>query len=142
MQQGPQPRITEVNRPFWDGCREGRLMLQRCTDPACARFVFYPRVCCPYCGNGTLTWEQVSGAGKLQSWTVVHRPGHEAFMPDVPYVFAAVTLAEGPLMYGRLLEPPASPALAINAPLRVVFPAVSSGVVLPAFEMDGSALAS
>ncbi len=135
MQQGPQPRITEVNQPFWDGCREGRLMLQRCADPACGCFVFYPRVCCPYCGGGTLTWERVSGAGKLQSWTVIHRPGHEAFIRDVPYLFAAVMLAEGPLIYGRLLEPPVSSSLTIGAALRVVFPPVSSGAVLPAFEL-------
>ena len=30
MTDPPQPRITEVNRPFWDGCRAGKLMLQRC----------------------------------------------------------------------------------------------------------------
>ena len=23
----PQPRITEINRPFWDGCNAGRLMI-------------------------------------------------------------------------------------------------------------------
>jgi uncharacterized OB-fold protein len=137
MHQGPQPRITDVNRPFWDGCREGRLVLQRCADPACARFVFYPRVCCPYCGGGTLTWEDVSGSGHLQSWTVVHRPGHEAFMPDVPYVFAAVTLIEGPLMYGRLRAEPGSPALAIGTRMRAVFPAVPSGAVLPVFVLAG-----
>jgi hypothetical protein len=133
MQQGPQPRITDVNQPFWDGCRDGRLMLQRCADPACARFVFYPRVCCPYCGGGTLEWQQASGAGTLQSWTVVHRPGHAEFMVDVPYVFAAVTLAEGPLIYGRMPVAPDSPALAIGARVRAKFPAVPSGVALPIF---------
>ena len=134
MHAGPQPRITDVNRPFWDGCREGKLVLQRCADPACARFVFYPRVCCPYCGGGALDWQQVSGSGQLQSWTIVHRPGHEAFAADVPYVFAAVTLVEGPLIYGRLLVSPDSPMLAIGAPVRAIFPEVTSGAVLPAFE--------
>jgi uncharacterized protein len=135
--EGPQPRITELNRPFWDGCRAGRLMLQRCRDPACGRFVFYPRVCCPYCGSDKLDWQQASGAGRLQSWTAVHRPGHAAFMADVPYVFAAVALAEGPLLYGRQLVPPDAPSLAIGAELRVVFPAVPTGAVLPAFVPNG-----
>ena len=135
--QGPQPRITEVNRPFWDGCRAGKLMLQRCSDPACGRFVFYPRVCCPYCGGDTLAWQQASCAGRLQSWTVVHRPGHAAFMAKGPYVFAAVTLAEGPLMYGRMMVLPNAPSLVISAGLRVVFPVVSSGAVLPAFVPAG-----
>jgi uncharacterized OB-fold protein len=133
MTLAPQPRITEIDRPFWDGCRAGRLMLQRCGDAACGRFVFYPRVCCPYCGGGALDWRQAAGTGRLQSWTVVHRPGHAAFMAAAPYVFAAVTLTEGPLIYGRLLVPPDSGALAIGAALRVVFPKVAAGAVLPAF---------
>lgn len=135
--EGPQPRITDVNRPFWDGCHAGRLMLQRCSDPACARFVFYPRVCCPYCGGDTLKWQQASGAGRLQSWTMVHRPGHAAFMADVPYVFAAVTLTEGPLIYGRVLVQPNARLLVIGAGLRIVFPKATSGVVLPAFVPEG-----
>lgn len=139
MTEGPQPYITDISLPFWDGCRAGRLMLQRCQDPACAHFVFYPRVCCPYCGGDALQWQQASGAGRLQSWTVVHRPGHAAFMPDVPYVFAAVTLAEGPLIYSRILVPPNEPMLAIGAELRIVFPEVASGAVLPAFVLAGSA---
>jgi uncharacterized OB-fold protein len=126
------PCPTEVNRPFWDGCRASRLMLQRCSDPTCARFVFYPRVCCPYCGGNALEWQQASGAGRLQSWTVVHRPGHAAFTANLPYVFAAVTLAEGPLIFGRLLAPPGAPSLVIGADLRVFFPEVETGMVLPA----------
>jgi uncharacterized OB-fold protein len=137
MTDPPQPRITEVNRPFWDGCRAGKLMLQRCGNASCGRFVFYPRVCCPYCGGGELAWQEASGVARLHSWTVVHRPGHAAFMTDVPYVFAAVILAEGPLMYGRMLVAPDTPSLAIDAPLRVVFPKVGSGVVLPAFVPGG-----
>ena len=133
MNDAPQPRITDVNRPFWDGCRAGKLILQRCGDAGCGRFVFYPRVCCPYCGGGGLAWQTVSGLARLQSWTVVHRPGHAAFMPGVPYVFAAVILAEEPLMYGRMLVPPDAPSLAIGTPLRVVFPVVAAGAVLPAF---------
>jgi hypothetical protein len=139
MHQAPQPRITEVNRPFWDGCRTGKLVLQRCSDAACRRFIFYPRVCCPYCGGGALDWQPTSGAGRLQSWTVVHRPGHAAFMVDVPYVFAAIILAEGPLIYGRLLLPPDVPELAIGLDLHVVFVATTDGVVLPAFSSGPAA---
>ena len=136
MNEGPQPRITEINRPFWEGCRDGKLILQQCSDPACMRYVFYPRVCCPYCGGGVLEWQQASGNGRLQSWTVVHRPGHAAFVPYVPYVFAAVVLAEGPLIYGRMMVPPDAPSLSIGTELRMVFPAVKAGAVLPAFVPD------
>ncbi len=67
----------------------------------------------------------------------MHRPGHAAFMADVPYVFAAAILAEGPLIYGRMLVPPDAPSLAIDTPLRVVFPEVEMGTVMPAFVPAG-----
>ena len=95
--------------------------------------MFYPRVCCPYCGSGELVWEQASGSGRLQSWTLVHRPGHDAFLLDVPYVFAAVTLAEGPLIYGRLLVSREGPSLAIGCAVRVIFSEGAGEAVLPAF---------
>jgi uncharacterized OB-fold protein len=139
MGLGPQPRITEISRPFWDGCRAGRLLLQQCTRAECGRFVFYPRVCCPYCRCGDLAWQEASGDGTLRSWTVVHRPGHAAFLGDVPYVFAAVALAEGPVIHTRLLVPPDAPSLAIGATLRVTFRDEVAGVVLPAFVPVGEA---
>lgn len=137
MTNAPQPKITDINRPFWDGCRTGKLMLQRCTRADCRKFVFYPRVCCPYCGCGELGWEQASGEGRLQSWTVVHRTGHAAFQPEAPYLFAAVTLAEGPVIYARVAVLPDAPSLAIDMPVRVVFPDVTNGAVLPAFVPAG-----
>jgi uncharacterized OB-fold protein len=100
---GPAPRVTAVDRPFWDGCNAERLMLQRCL--ACQRHVFFPRVCCPYCGGGALEWREVSGRGIVRTFTVQYRPGHEAFQAQAPYVFAAVVLEEGPLIYARLNVP-------------------------------------
>jgi uncharacterized OB-fold protein len=128
----PLPRETPLNRPFWDGCRAGILRLQRCL--ACKQAVFYPRVCCPHCGNGALEWFDASGRGTLASWTVIHRPGHEAFMADVPYIFAAVTLAQGPILYGRLHLPPEQSPL-IGAPVQTVFDAATDHVMLPAFRI-------
>jgi hypothetical protein len=40
----PQPRVTEINRPFWDACNSDRLMMQKCMAPQCGKMVFYPRV--------------------------------------------------------------------------------------------------
>jgi hypothetical protein len=54
----------------------------------------------------------------------------------VPYVFVAVTLAEGPLMYGRMMVPPGAKSLSIGSKLRVVFPAVTTGAVLPVFVLS------
>jgi hypothetical protein len=105
MVDRPMPRVTDISRPFWDGCNEGRLMLQHCLS--CRRAIYFPRVCCPHCQHGDLAWREASGEGQILTFTVVHRPEHPSFLPDAPYVFAAITLAEGPLFYSRLIDPPA-----------------------------------
>ncbi len=96
----PQPRISDLNRLFWTGCNEGVLRIQKCR--ACARAVFYPRVCCPICKTGELDWIEASGQGTVISHTTVHRTHHDSFNAEAPYVFAAVALAEGPWIYAQL----------------------------------------
>ena len=102
MTPKPNPRKTPISAPFWEGCNDGRLMLQRCAGADCERYVYYPRACCPHCGSGDLDWVEASGRGRVVSWTMVHRPHHAGFGPEAPYAFLAVALAEGPLMYSRL----------------------------------------
>ncbi len=142
MSDRPMPRITNVNRPFWEACDDGRLLMQKCENGACGRFVFYPRVCCPHCGGGELKWVGVSGRGKIETYTKVYRPQHEAFQHDVPIYFIAVRLDEGPLMYSRLEPKPQSEDSLIGAPVKVVFSAPESGHRLPYFELQGAARAS
>lgn len=88
----PQPRVTELNRPFWEGCNDDRLVIQKCG--ACAHSVFYPRVCCPFCKTDHLDWVEASGRGKVISHTTVRRTHHDSFNAEVPYVFAAIELEE------------------------------------------------
>ena len=54
----PVPIVNPWARPFWDGAREGRLLIQRCR--ACGKHVFYPRVACPHCFADALDWVQAS----------------------------------------------------------------------------------
>jgi hypothetical protein len=58
MSDKPLPRVNAINRPFWEGCNRGELVLQQCDQPDCGRHIYYPRVCCPYCGGGDLTWRR------------------------------------------------------------------------------------
>ncbi len=38
----PLPVVTEENRPFWEGCQQGKLLLQQCSE--CQQYQFYPRL--------------------------------------------------------------------------------------------------
>ena len=134
MAPKPNPRNTPINAPFWEGCNSGRLMLQRCTAADCERYVYYPRACCPHCGGGDLDWVEASGKGHVASWTLVHRPHHAGFGRETPYVFLAVTLAEGPLMYSRLAGTP--PRDLVGRPVRAVFVEHGPDRKMPFFEID------
>ena len=92
----PRPLGPEVSRPFWEGARERRLVMPRCT--ACGHMFFYPRSECLECMADGIEWVQVSGSGTVYSFTIVRQPADPAFRDDVPYPYAIVELDEGPRM--------------------------------------------
>ncbi|MHB8383107.1 MAG: Zn-ribbon domain-containing OB-fold protein [Candidatus Binataceae bacterium] len=100
----PLPKPSPTSRPFWVAARRHELKLQRCA--ACGKFIYYPRPRCPYCFGDNLEWRQVSGRGKVYSFTIVRRASHRAFTD--PYVLAIVELEEGPRMTANIDAPPES----------------------------------
>lgn len=133
----PQPRVSELTRPFWEGALAGRLMIQRCMQEDCRRHVFYPRVCCPFCQGPHLEWVQASGRGSIVSHTTVRRTHHEGFDADAPYVFAAVALDEGPLIYGQLAGAPVDAPSLVGLAVAVEFAEHGPGRSMPVFRLDG-----
>lgn len=130
----PQPRVTALTQPFWDGANEGRLMIQRCTRAGCARAVFYPRVCCPVCRGDTLEWIQASGRGRIITHTTVRRTHHDGFNANAPYVFAAVALEEGPCFYAEVPGAPLEETL-LGRAVKVDFVDHGPGRRMPVFRL-------
>ena len=87
----PLPRPSARSQPFWDGCREGRLVLPRCA--ACGAPALRAFAVCAECSATEVLWQESAGRGTLYSWTVVWRPPHPGFA--VPYAPAVVALDEG-----------------------------------------------
>ncbi len=116
----PLPRgiSDEATRPFWDAARRHELVMPRCKN--CDHMFFYPRSECPRCMSSNLDWAQVSGRGRLHSFTLVRQPANPAFREDVPYAYAMVQLAEGPRMISNVVECDVE-ALEIDMPLEAVF---------------------
>lgn len=107
----PQPRITEASKRYWEGIDAGRIFLQHCLHPACRHAIFYPRVCCPYCQYAALEWKEAAGIGRVISHSTIYRPHHDGFNDEAPYVFAAVELTEGVLIYAQIPGAPIDSAL-------------------------------
>lgn len=126
----PLPRPTALSKPFWDACREERLVVQRCRD--CAAYVFIPQPCCGECLSEDLEWVESSGRGTLYSFTTVWRPQQPTF--EVPYTVVVVEVEEGWYMLSNLVGV-APEDVAIGTPLEVCFERRSDEITLPLFRV-------
>lgn len=124
------PRPTPESAPFWEGCREHRLMLQRCMS--CGTYQFYPRIICAHCMSDQIEWQVASGRGTVETYTIVTRAISEAYSDDVPYVIALITLAEGPRMMSNVIECDVE-RVTCGLPVEVVFERWSAEITMPKF---------
>lgn len=127
----PLPRPSALTRPFWDACREGRLVVQRCRD--CGHHVFIPQPCCTACQAQQLEWVASSGRGRVYSYTVVHRPPRPQF--EAPYVVAVIAMEEGWHMLSNLVDC-APDAVRVDLPVQVVFRRMTDKISLPCFALQ------
>ncbi len=125
----PLPKPSPTSRPYWEAARRHELQLQHCG--ACGGYIYYPRPRCPNCMSDNLTWERVTGRGKLYSYTIVRRASTRSFA-DRPYVLAIVELDEGPHMTTNLITP--LEQLKIGMPVTVYFDDVTSEHTLVKFK--------
>lgn len=135
MSDRPMPVIDNINRPFWEGCNVQRLVLQQCQSIDCGQYIYYPRICCPYCHKSALRWVDVSGRGEIESYSKIHRPQHSIFQSEAPIYFIAVRLQEGPLMYSRFKDRPASDRGLRGGAVEVVFSDPIGKQRLPYFKL-------
>lgn len=124
----PLPQPTDLSKPHWEGCREGKLRVQRCGE--CGHFIFIPRPTCTRCLSEDLEWVESTGRGVLYSHTTVHRPQRPEF--QVPYVVAIVELEEGWHMLSNLVDVPPG-KIAIGMPVEVTFREMTDEITLPFF---------
>ena len=129
----PQP--TPETQHFWDGCREGKLLLQRCKETGKAYFP--PRPFCPECSSREVSVFKASGRARLYSYVISHMPS-PGFEP--PYAIAVIELEEGPRMMSNIVDCPQTPeALQLDMPLEVTFEKLTNEITLPQFRPAGDA---
>ena len=124
----PAPEPTIDSRPYWDGLKERRLLIQQCGD--CGALRHYPRPMCAACHSLEVRWIEASRQGRLYSWTEVHHPFVPGFRDEIPYVMATVELEEGVRLQCQMLDA-ASAGLKLDLPVEIVFREVQDGLVLP-----------
>ena len=122
------PTMTADTQFFWDGCKNGRLLIQRCDG--CGTLRHPPRPMCPQCHSLDWTAIESSGRGTVYSFVM---PRHPA-MPflDDDYIVALIELEEGTRVVSNLVDVTPDDAM-IGMPVRVRFDAFDGDVVLPMF---------
>jgi uncharacterized protein len=116
----PVPEADGLSAPYWQGLREGRLRVQRCS--ACSTWQFGPEWLCHRCHRFEPEWVDVAPRGRIHSWERVWHPSHAALKAHGPYLVVLVELPEaGSLrMVGNLLGDPLQ-AVQIGAEVQGVF---------------------
>jgi hypothetical protein len=123
----PLPKLDGDAARYWRALAEGRIELPRCR--ACGRWIFYPRPFCPACHETDPEWHEVPGAGRVYTFSVVHRATHPFFLRRTPYVYAVVELGIGVRLPTTLLvDEPAEARIGME--VEPVFATVDDGVTL------------
>ncbi len=83
----------DFGMPFWEATRQKKLVIQYCKTAK--KFQHFPRPVSIFTGRRRdIEWREVSGKGKVFSYTIAHR-GTPAFQGAEPYAIASVTLDDG-----------------------------------------------
>jgi uncharacterized OB-fold protein len=127
---GIPPAVTEETAPFWDAARDGRLVVERCSD--CDVDSFPPRGMCRACRSRDTHFVDVAGPGRVYSFTV----NHQRWMADmeVPFAIVLVEFADHPgvRVTGRL-RGCAVDDVAVGMEVAVGFEPGPAGFAVPSF---------
>jgi uncharacterized OB-fold protein len=124
----PLPVPTAWSAPHWEGCRNGELLVQVCSD--CQAYVFPPEEACTRCLSTHLVWSRSSGLGRIHTYTIVWRSQQPSF--HTPYVPAVVELEEGWYMLTNIVGSRPED-VQIGLLVEVTFEQVSDEIALPKF---------
>ncbi len=116
----PAAERDGLTTPYWEGLRQGRLRVQRCSH--CGTWQFGPEWLCHHCHAFDPAWVEVEPRGLIYSWERVWHPSHPSLQGHVPYLVVLVELpqAGGVRMLGNLLGNPLQ-QVRIGAPVQGVF---------------------
>lgn len=125
----PAPGISDDTRFFWDGAREGKLLIQRCKG--CNTLRHPPGPVCPHCHSFEWDMVEASGLGTVYSFVVMHYPEVPPF--EYPNPVGLIELDEGTRLIAQIVG--AKPGdIQIGQRVKVEFNTFNDGeLVLPQF---------
>ena len=124
----PRPAVNRDNAFFFDGAKEGKLLIQRCS--ACGSLRHPPGPMCPQCRSTDWDTVEASGRGTVYSFVVNHYPQVPAF--DYPLSVGLIELEEGTRLVANIIgvEPD---DIRVGMPVKVEWVDHDPDLSLPAF---------
>ena len=127
---GIPPAVTEETEAFWSAARQGRLLAERCRS--CGAAWFPPRGMCRSCHSRSTEAFEVTGRGRVYSFTV----NHQQWLPGLAVPFALVLVEfpahPGVRVFGRL-RGCAPEATRVDMEVEVGFQPGPGGFTIPSF---------
>lgn len=127
----PLPKPNADDKFFWDGCREHKLLFQKCLN--CNLVRWPPSIICPGCYSNDTGVIEATGNGTIYTYAVYHQAYHPGFEGDIPYVTAVIELEEGPHLLSNLVDC-ALDEIECDMPVQVVWENVTEEFSLPKFK--------
>jgi len=124
------PKPSEATRPYWEGTRERRLLLQWC--PTCEAHVHHPREACFRCLGQDLTWVESRGGGIVHAVSVHYRPFEAMGAEECPYVVAFVDLDDGVRFLANVVDTEPD-QVRVGDRVELTWVPAAEGYHLPAF---------
>ncbi len=118
MKRPTAPSPNFETQAYWDGCKQGQLLLQKCS--VCGVFRHPPAPICPECLSPKSEWVESSGHGTIYTYIIVHETRARGWDQLVPYVTAVVILDEGPRILTNIIDI-APEEVKIDMPVAVTF---------------------
>jgi uncharacterized protein len=124
----PRPPTTRDTQWWFDGCKEGKLLIQRCT--ACNTLRHPPGPACASCHSFEWDTVEASGRGTIYSFVVVHHPQAPQFEYPLPVVL--VELEEGTRLVSNVIDCDPS-EISVGMPVQCELVAFDPELTLPQF---------
>jgi len=121
--------ITKIN-DFVDYLEEGKLMGTRCKG--CGIFFFPPRADCHKCLSSDMEWAEVSGTGKLATFSNL-KYAPIGFGDDLPYAIAVLDYGDYKV-FGRIAGNVPEDEIAVGMEMKAVVNTLPNGQLNYVFE--------
>jgi uncharacterized OB-fold protein len=122
--------VDPITEPFFQAGKEGRLVAPQCAE--CKTFRMPPSPFCPNCSSEAVDWVELSGRGKVYTYSICTRSPFRGKTPDITYIPVVVELpdAGGVRLNINLVE--IDPAdVRIGMDVEIFWSPITDGWLLP-----------